>query len=72
MRIRQMEQLLVMQGLQATMIGVDNTVKSALTYLSSIANNTSYNRYLLDITKQLENIKSSLASNPLRAKGLTA
>ena len=72
MRIRQMEQLLVMQGLQATMIGVDNTVKSALTYLSSIANNTSYNRHLLDITKQLENIKSSLASNPLRAKGLTA
>lgn len=73
MRIRQVDMLLVQQGIQSCMQSVDNTIRSAIGYLNSISTNTgASNRYLSEIRTQLNDIKTAIASDPLRAKGLTS
>lgn len=72
MRIRQVDMLLVQQNIRSCMESVDSTVRNAISYLSTIANNTGAgNRVLGEIRNQLGDIKATIASDPLRAKGLT-
>lgn len=72
-RIRQVDMLLVQQNIHSCMESVDNTVRNAISYLNSISTNTgASSRYLGDIRTQLNDIKTAIASDPLRAKGLTA
>lgn len=71
-RIRQVDMLIVQQGIYSCMESVDSTIRSAISYLNSIAQNTGAgSRYLADIKTQLNDIKTTIASDPLRAKGLT-
>lgn len=73
MRIRQVDMLLVQQGIQSCMESVDSTIRSAISYLNSISTNTgASSRYLGEIRTQLNDIKTAIASDPLRAKGLTS
>jgi tape measure domain-containing protein len=73
MRIRQMEMLVVGQGIQSSLQNVENNVKQALTYLSAINSNTgATNTHLQGIVTQLNDIKTTIASDPLRAKGYTS
>lgn len=71
MRIRQMEMLMMQQEFNSSMQSIDNNIRSALTYLSGIHTNTgAANTHLRAITTTLENIRTTIASDPLRAKGL--
>lgn len=71
MRIRQMEMLMVQQEFNSSMQSIDNNIRQALTYLYGIHTNTgAANNHLRAITVTLENIRTSIASDPLRAKGL--
>ena len=71
MRIRQMEMLVVQQSMQSTMRTVDNSIREAVGYLYRITANTgNTNSHLQSITAQLEGIRTTIASDPLRAKGL--
>ena len=73
MRIRQVDMLLVQQGIQSCMESVDSTIRNAIGYLNSISTNTgASSRYLGEIRTQLNDIKTAIASDPLRAKGLTS
>ena len=73
MRIRQVNMLLVQQGIQSCMESVDSTIRNAIGYLNSISTNTgASSRYLGEIRTQLNDIKTAIASDPLRAKGLTS
>lgn len=73
MRIRQVDMLLMQQGIHSCMESVDNTIRNAIGYLNSISTNTgASNRYLSEIRTQLNDIKTAIASDPLRAKGLTS
>lgn len=72
-RIRQVDMLLVQQDIRSSMQSVDTSIRNALTYLNAISANTGTgSRYLSDIRTQLNDIKTAIASDPLRAKGLTA
>ena len=72
-RIRQVDMLLVQQDIRSSMQSVDASIRNALTYLNAISTNTGTgSRYLSDIRTQLNDIKTAIASDPLRAKGLTA
>lgn len=72
-RIRQVDMLLVQQDIRSCMESVDSTIRSAISYLNSISANTgASSRYLGEIRTQLNDIKASIASDPLRAKGLTS
>lgn len=72
-RIRQVDMLLVQQDIRSCMESVDNTIRNCLSYLNSISQNTgSSSRYLGEIKQQLNDIKTAIASDPLRAKGLTS
>lgn len=71
MRIRQMEMLMVQQEFNSSMQSIDNNIRQALTYLYGIHTNTgTANTHLRAITASLENIRTTIASDPLRAKGL--
>ncbi len=71
MRIRQMEMLMVQQEFNSSMQNIDNNIRQALTYLYGIHINTgTANNHLRAITTTLENIRTTIASDPLRAKGL--
>lgn len=71
MRIRQMEMLMVQQEFSSSMQSIDNNIRQALTYLYGIHTNTgTANTHLRAITASLENIRTTIASDPLRAKGL--
>lgn len=71
MRIRQMDMLMVQQELHSSMLDIDFNIRQALTYLSGIQTNTgAANTHLRAITTTLENIRTAIASDPLRAKGL--
>lgn len=73
MRIRQVDMLLVQQGIHSCMESVDNTIRNAIGYLNRISTNTgASSRYLGEIRTQLNDIKTAIASDPLRAKGLTS
>lgn len=73
MRIRQMEMLMVQQEFNSSMQNIDNNIRQALTYLYGIHINTgTANNHLRAITTTLENIRTTIASDPLRAKGLCA
>lgn len=73
MRIRQVDMLLVQQGIHSCMESVDKTIRNAIGYLNSISTNTgASSRYLGEIRTQLNDIKTAIASDPLRAKGLTS
>lgn len=70
-RIGQMEMLMVQQEFNSSMQSIDNNIRQALTYLSGIHSNTGVaNTHLRAITTTLENIRTTIASDPLRAKGL--
>lgn len=72
MRIRQYEMLTLGQGIEAACVQATASIRNCITYLQTIAQNTSYNRKLVDITQQLEQLNSKIeASDPLRAKGIT-
>ena len=72
-RIRQVDMLLVQQDIRSCMQSVDSTIRSCITYLNTISTNTgASSRYLFEIRTQLNDIKTTIASDPLRAKGLTA
>ena len=72
-RIRQVDMLLVQQDIRSCMESVDSTIRSAISYLNSISTNTgASSRYLGEIRTQLNDIKTAIASDPLRAKGLTS
>ncbi|MCM1022324.1 MAG: hypothetical protein NC403_08980, partial [Muribaculaceae bacterium] len=72
-RIRQVDMLLVQQDIRSCMESVDTAIRNALTYLNSIATNTGTGSRLLgEIRTQLNDIKTTIASDPLRAKGLTS
>lgn len=72
-RIRQVDMLLVQQDIRSCMQSVDSTIRSCISYLNTISTNTgASNRYLYEIRTQLNDIKTTIASDPLRAKGLTA
>lgn len=71
-RIRQEDMLLVQQNIYSCMESVGSTLRNAISYLNSIASNTgSSSRYLGEIRTQLQDLKTTIASDPLRAKGLT-
>ena len=71
-RIRQVDMLLVQQNIYSCMESVGSTLRNAISYLNSIASNTgSSSRYLGEIRTQLQDLKTTIASDPLRAKGLT-
>lgn len=71
MRIRQMEMLMVQQEFNSSMQSIDNNIRQALTYLYGIhANTGTANTHLRAITASLENLRTTIASDPLRAKGL--
>lgn len=73
MRIRQVDMLLVQQGIHSCMESVDSTIRNAIGYLNRISTNTgASSRYLGEIRTQLNDIKTAIASDPLRAKGLTS
>lgn len=72
-RIRQVDMLLVQQNIHSCMESVDNTIRSCISYLNTISTNTgASSRYLSEIRTQLNDIKTTIASDPLRAKGLTS
>lgn len=71
MRIRQMEMLMVQQEFNSSMQSIDNNIRQALTYLYGIHTNTgTANTHLRAITASLESLRTAIASDPLRAKGL--
>lgn len=73
MRIRQMEMLIVQREFNSSMRSIDNNIRQALTYLYGIHINTgTANGHLRAITTTLENLRTTIASDPLRAKGLCA
>lgn len=70
-RIRQMEMLMVQQEFNSSMQSIDNNIRQALTYLYGIRANThTANSHLRAITTTLQSIRTTIASDPLRAKGL--
>lgn len=72
-RIRQVDMLLVQQDIRSCMENVDSTIRSCISYLNGIQANTgAASRYLSDIRTQLNDLKTTIASDPLRAKGLTS
>lgn len=72
MRIRQVDMLLVQQDIRSCMQSVDAALRNAIGYLNSIAQSTGAgSRYLYEIKAQLGELKTTIASDPLRAKGLT-
>lgn len=72
-RIRQVDMLLVQQDIRSCMESVDSTVRNAISYLNTISTNTgASSRYLAEIRTQLNDLKTTIASDPLRAKGLTS
>ncbi|MCM1219077.1 MAG: tape measure protein [Lachnospiraceae bacterium] len=72
-RIRQVDMLIVQQDIRSCMDSVDNTLRNAISYLNSISQNTgASSKYLADIKVQLNDLKTTIASDPLRAKGLTS
>lgn len=71
MRIRQMEMLMLQQEFNSSMLSIDNNIRVALTYLAGIQTNTgAANTHLRAIGTTLENLRSLIASDPLRAKGI--
>lgn len=73
MRIRQYEMIVIGQNIEAACVQATNSIRTCISYLNKIAYNTSYNRKLVDITKQLEQLNNKIetGSNTLRAKGIT-
>ena len=69
MRIRQYDMLAMQENIEAATISAGESVRNCISYLQTIAQNTSYNSKLVDITRQLDEIKVAIATDPLRAKG---
>ena len=69
MRIKQAQHLIISQDIKAATIGIQNTLREAVSHLSAIATNTGYNKNLVDISKYLQEMNQKLNANDLRAKG---
>lgn len=71
MRIRQYEQLVVQQNIEAACVQANQAVRNCISYLQTIARNTSYNSELVGIKQQLIELNQKIESDPLRAKGVS-
>lgn len=71
MRIRQYEQLVVQQNIEAACVQANATIRSCISTLQTIARNTSYNSELVSIRQQLVELNQKIESDPLRAKGIS-
>lgn len=71
MRIRQYEQLVVQQNIEAACVQATTAIRSCLGTLQSIARNTSHNSELVTIRQQLVELNQKIDSDPLRAKGIS-
>lgn len=71
MRIRQYEQLVVQQNIEAACVQATAVIRSCITTLQTIARNTSYNSELVTIRQQLVELNQKIDSDPLRAKGIS-
>lgn len=71
MRIRQYEQLVVQQNIEAACVQATSTIRSCISTLQTIARNTSYNSELVSIRQQLVELNQKIESDPLRAKGIS-
>lgn len=72
MRIRQYEMLQNAKNTLGYLNSTQATLRTCLSNLQTIAQNTSYNRHLLDISEQLRQLNGKIeaTSDPLRAKGI--
>ena len=71
MSIRQYEQLVVQQNIEAACVQANATIRSCISTLQTIARNTSYNSELVSIRQQLVELNQKIESDPLRAKGIS-
>jgi tape measure domain-containing protein len=70
MRIRQYEQLVVQQNIEAACVQATAAIRSCIGTLQTIAHNTSHNSELVTIRQQLVELNQKIDSDPLRAKGI--
>lgn len=71
MRIRQYEQLVVQQNIEAACVQATAAIRSCIGTLQTIAHNTSHNSELVTIRQQLVELNQKIESDPLRAKGIS-
>lgn len=71
MRIRQYEQLVVQQNIEAACVQATAAIRSCIGTLQTIAHNTSHNSELVTIRQQLVELNQKIDSDPLRAKGIS-